>query len=215
MCVGACRYNQYMGGVDRCDQLRGSYNVEASVKTCFWYKKCFFGVVGIAVGNAFIIWRAGAEREKNKHAHSLFMQELFQALVGAPREGSRAHTTPIPPPDQVRLQRDPGHYPERGEGKKLCVYCKASGAKSKTRLCCDQCKQPLCSPLERDCFKLYHTVAALPTPLRKSVREKEKRPTAAKSPPSASVGPKRGVGRPRLRPPSNDEDAEDCVDLTI
>jgi hypothetical protein len=207
-----------MGGVDRCDQLRGSYSVEAAIKTGFWYKKCFFGIFGIAVSNAYILWREGGERMRKNQIHSHFMQELFQALVGAPREESRAHTTPAPPPNVVRLQKDPGHYPERAEGekdsKKLCVYCKAIGLKRKTRLCCDQCKQPLCSPLERNCFKLYHTVPVLPTPLRQSTREKEKHPVAAKSPPSASAGPKRGVGRPRLRPPSEDEDANGSIDLT-
>jgi hypothetical protein len=160
-----------------------------------------------------LAWR-GRQREKKKNLTLISCRNSFKRL--SVHLARRAALTPhrYPPPDEVRLQKDPGHYTERGEGKKLCVYCKASGVKSKTRLCCDQCKQPLCSPLERNCFKLYHTVPVLPTPARTSVRAKEKHPTSAKSPPSASAGPKRGVGRPRLRPPSDDEDAEDSIDLT-
>jgi hypothetical protein len=210
-----CRYNQYMGGVDRCDQLRGSYSMEAAIKTGFWYKKAFLGIYGIGVSNAYICWRTGGARERKRQGHSAFMQELFESLVGSPREQNRAHVTPIPPSDQVRLQRDPPHFFERStdgkDSKKLCVYCKATGAKHKTRLCCDQCKQPLCSPLERNCFKLYHSVIELPKPSRKSDRVK---PVQARSPPSASVGPKRPVGRPRHRPLSDDEDAVERIDLT-
>jgi hypothetical protein len=208
-----------MGGVDRCDQLRGSYCMESAIKSSFWYKKCFFGLLGISVSNMYIIWLTGGDRIKKSYVHSIFMEELFESLVGDPRQNNRAHITPPPPPDQVRLKRDPPHFCERpaSEGKdskKHCVYCKAVGVKKLTRLICDQCKQPLCSPLERNCFKMYHTVTELPKPSRKSAREKKKLPSQARSPPSACAGPKRAVGRPRLRPPSDDEDSDGAVDLT-
>jgi hypothetical protein len=108
-----------MGGVDRCDQLRGNYSVEAAIKTGFWYKKCFFGILGITVANAYIIWREGGERASKKYAHSLFMQELFQSLVGAPREEARAHTTPAPPtvPPRLGCRKTPATTPSAVERK--------------------------------------------------------------------------------------------------
>ena len=175
-----------MGGVDRCDQVRNAYNVEGAMKTKFWYKKVFFGLFGMSVGNAFIIWRIGEGRGKGEHAR--FMQELFETLVRskrasqAPPPVSRQHLPP-PPSDEVRLQRNPPHFPESTPDRRQlrCSYCKR-----KARVQCDQCKQPLCSSIERDCFKLYHTVVVLP---KIDSSKKDRR----------SVLPTKAPGRPRKK----------------
>ena len=163
------------------------------MKSKFWYKKVFFGLLGMAVGNAFIIWRIGEGRGKGEHA--LFMQELFNSLVDHTKDPSkvqRAHAPP-PPPDEVRLQRDAPHFPEGTLDRRQlrCTYCKR-----KARVQCDTCKQPLCSPSERDCFKLYHTVVDLP---KVDTSKKDRRritvlPTQARA---AASPPKGTPGRPR------------------
>jgi hypothetical protein len=45
------RYNQFMGGVDRCDQIRGTFSMdpEKALRTRFWYKKLFLGILGVAL----------------------------------------------------------------------------------------------------------------------------------------------------------------------
>ena len=179
-----------MGGVDRCDQIRNAYNVEGAMKSKFWYKKVFFGLLGMAVGNAFIIWRIGEGRGKDMHAN--FMRELFESLVGptrAPQGPSRQRDVPPPPPEEVRFQRDCQHFHVYNSEKRQlrCRYCNR-----KTRLCCDQCKQPLCSPSERDCYKLFHTVPVLSSANQKATKVSRGRPPA----PSP---PKGAPGRPRKK----------------
>ena len=127
--------------------------------------------------------------------HVNFMHELFESLVGAtrapqvPAASSRQYSVPFPPPAEVRLQRDPPHFLEdiAGQRQLRCRYCNR-----KVRLQCDQCKQPLCNPRDRDCFKLYHTVPVLPTHEQKATKVSRGRPPAP-SPPNLKGTP----GRPR------------------
>jgi hypothetical protein len=177
-----CRYNAYMGGVDRCDQVRNAYNVEGAMKSKYWYKKVFFGLLGMAVGNAFIVWRIGEGRGKGEHA--FFMQELFESLVGRSKGPSaRVRDAPPLPPDEVRLQQCPHFHEAISDGRQLrCRYCNR-----KVLLQCDTCKQPLCSPSTRDCFKLFHTVPVLPTTNQKATKVSRGRPPAP-SPPKGTPG---------------------------
>ena len=48
------KYNKYMGGVDRMDQLRSYYGVGRTGRR--WWKYVFWGVMNIGVINAQILW---------------------------------------------------------------------------------------------------------------------------------------------------------------
>ena len=70
-------FNNYMGAVDLQDQLRGVYSVEKVLRTKFWPKKLFLGLLRITTTNAFILWR-GPDKKKT---HDMFMQELLQKML--------------------------------------------------------------------------------------------------------------------------------------
>jgi hypothetical protein len=49
-------YNKYMGGVDAGDRHRSHLNLDDALHFKKWYKKLFFGLVGMMVVNASILW---------------------------------------------------------------------------------------------------------------------------------------------------------------
>ena len=49
-------YNQYMGGVDKSDQLLTSYNL--LMKSMRWWKTLFFHMVDVAVLNSYLLFQA-------------------------------------------------------------------------------------------------------------------------------------------------------------
>ena len=83
-------YNQYMGGVDRLDQLRGTYNLEDTLKTKYWYKKLFMGLFGMGLTNAYILWSRWNKPARD--GHKIFMRDLAGELLHI--EGGR-HSTAL------------------------------------------------------------------------------------------------------------------------
>ena len=49
-------YNRYMGGVDWGDRHRSHLNLDDILQFKKWYKKLFFGIVGMMVVNAATLW---------------------------------------------------------------------------------------------------------------------------------------------------------------
>ena len=76
-------YNQYMGGVDLHDQIRGVYSVEDVVRTKFWYKKLFLGLLGISLTNAFLLWK-NIRGPAVSSTHVEFMDRLIGSLSRRP-----------------------------------------------------------------------------------------------------------------------------------
>ena len=69
-------YNQYMGAVDRSDQMV-SYNAFKR-RTLKWWKKAFFHLFMLGVLNAYIVQKATAAK---KLTHRIFRIELAKQLV--------------------------------------------------------------------------------------------------------------------------------------
>ena len=61
-------YNQFMGGVDKSDQIIGTYNV--LMKCVRWWKTIFFHIVDIAIVNSYLLfteWQRMYPDEKGLH----------------------------------------------------------------------------------------------------------------------------------------------------
>jgi hypothetical protein len=71
-------YNKYMGGVDQLDQLRATFAIERMIRTNIWYKKLYFGIFGISLVNAYLIYR----HHNPTKTHEDFQIELQKDLLG-------------------------------------------------------------------------------------------------------------------------------------
>ena len=129
------QYNQYMGGVDKCDQYQSNYDIAR--KSRKWWKKVFFRMLELAVINSYIVYRAlnpEINGKKANRSHRLYrfalIHEMVQVLLDA-----RAN------PDDVanaeRNGRQSGNASSRLRGKHFpkSVYpkksvCSACGYKS-------------------------------------------------------------------------------------
>nr|CAI5823607.1 unnamed protein product [Callosobruchus analis] len=72
-------YNNYMSGVDRCNQLTSYYSCPR--KTIRWYKKIIFHLLDVTVLNAFIMYR---EKKNKKMRFAEFRDQLINLLLHLP-----------------------------------------------------------------------------------------------------------------------------------
>jgi len=158
-------YNQYMGGVDRGDQLRHYYQLR--LKSTKNYKYLFWFIVDVAITNAYILHHytvltpSSCEQQRLKW----FRLQLAEALIGdynsrqkigRPRS-STAHPQPIPVPQ---------HFPTKSEVKRRCVYCqtcRSPPCRRESRWHCADCEgsPSLCltgSADSQDCWRLWHAM---------------------------------------------------------
>lgn len=153
--VAVERYNKSMGGVDRFDQMLGTYQYPH--KSLKWYHTIFHRVRETALVNAYVIYRKADK--KNTLDPQRFRQHVIDGLLEhwAPskKQKGRPHiTTPLP------LRMTGQHFPDKFEDKKYkpdCEVCsdRRKGCRKQTSFCCKQCNVPLCiSP----CFERYHTL---------------------------------------------------------
>ena len=156
------KYNQFMGGVDKCDQLNQYYSfVRRSVK---WYKKVFFWLLEICVVNSYLLYKLSRNPPMPRKKLTLlaFRKELVQNLVSIQTYDSHSP----PPPRKGRPAQDPPmqrldgklHILEKSyDGKRRkCVVCNARGDRSETVHFCKSCNShPALHPAP--CFGLFHT----------------------------------------------------------
>ncbi|KAK3784705.1 hypothetical protein RRG08_032160 [Elysia crispata] len=153
----AHEYNQYMGAVDRSDQMV-SYNAFKR-RTLKWWKKAFFHLFMLGVLNAYIVQKATAAK---KLTHRIFRRELAKQLL--------IPEAPAPP---LRLPEETGnsslfrltarHFPKLIEPKagakrknpqRDCAVCTQPEKRKQSRYECPCCNVGLhVDP----CFRLYHT----------------------------------------------------------
>ena len=92
------RYNMYMGGVDKADQLLSYYGF--AQRTVKWWRHAFFHLFGNAVVNAYILYRISTQPGwKLDHKH--FRIELAKGLLGGVLHQPSHHMNVLPP--QARL----------------------------------------------------------------------------------------------------------------
>ena len=133
-------YNQYMGGVDRGDQLRQYYRVRC--KTRKFYQKIFWFLFNSCVVNAFILHKnfVPVNNMSAKEATvRAFRVRLAESLIGQYCSQQR-YCLPEPVRDAARVSSTPptkrrreetgspchrgtdGHFPFKGHWSR-CVYC--------------------------------------------------------------------------------------------
>ncbi len=160
------RYNQFMNGVDRSDQMLACHNV---IRKCHaWWKVLFFHLIDIAVVNGFILFQQHRSREPDNPALQRrstytivdFREEVVRQLCGLAEydrppvnETVRADTTG---------QFDTVHIPELAEGrvKRQCVVCYAAGrGQRQVRTYCSapQCNKYLHVGGGYNCFREWHS----------------------------------------------------------
>ncbi|XP_044164604.1 piggyBac transposable element-derived protein 4-like [Acropora millepora] len=142
-------YNKYMGGVDRNDELLGTYCcVRNSMK---WTKKVAFPFMEESLLNAHILYKKSGGREPLLK----FKLDCISALLAA------SSTDPMAPDASDRFSGR--HFPElipptakKQTPQKKCEVCSKEGQRKESKYQCGQCNTHpgLCAA---PCFKIYHT----------------------------------------------------------
>ena len=147
-------YNNYMGGVDRNDQLRQYYHVR--LKSRKYYKYLFWMIFDVTITNAYLLSQMSLTIDKRatksvKDFRVCLSKELLEGYCTRKRRGRRPRLSP------KKFHCD--HFPEKGDGKQhRCDYCRLQGKRSETKWFCSDCNVYLCHKGCRstDCFILYH-----------------------------------------------------------
>ena len=159
-----CQYNNYMNGLDKCDQYLNYYSMGR--KSIKWWKIVFFRLIELCVVNAIIIYfHKNADIALKRQAHKYFREalarELVQELLDAkenPHNENADVSAQCQSKELVRLRGKHfpvSQYPKRGR----CVRCGYEKNKSKkykdkkTSNFCEKCLKFIC----RECFQIYHT----------------------------------------------------------
>ena len=152
--VAVERYNQNMAGVDRFDQIVGTYQYPH--KSLKWYHTLYHRVRETALVNGYIIYKKA--EKNNTLTPQKFCQHVIDGLLAhwhsSKKRAGRPSITPLP-------QRMTGqHFPHKFEDKKHkpdCEVCsdRKKGRRRQTSFCCKQCNVPLCVT---PCFERYHTL---------------------------------------------------------
>ncbi len=69
------KYNQYMQGVDRHDNLRERFSIAKGSSFKKWYRKLGFALVDIAISNVYVLW-CKCDEKNRRDAHMHFHQRL-------------------------------------------------------------------------------------------------------------------------------------------
>ena len=147
-------YNEFMGGVDRGDQLRGYYSCRT--KSRKFYKYIFHFLLDVAITNAFVLYKHYAACSKYKNIRD-FRVQLAKELIGdycsrrkAGRQGSFLKNLPLRHFPVKLTSEDPSR-----RNRQRCARCPK---RVDTQWFCQECAVPLChtGKPSTDCFLLWH-----------------------------------------------------------
>ena len=147
-------YNAYMGGVDLCDQMKVSYELDQKSKVRF-YLRVFFDFLDISVVTSKIVY----DKIQSTAAMSCmdFRFSLARSMIGTFTNRKRAISTSRP------LKRSNGeiaavvdHLPQFATTRARCVYCSLIKLENHTFIQCRKCHIPLCLQKEGNCFYEHH-----------------------------------------------------------
>ncbi len=119
-------YNQYMGGVDKIDQLVTYYGFRHCSKK--WWKRAFFRLMELAMVNAYILYCYNHPNKRERLTHLRFRLEVATALLETTRPTPVHHHIPIAP-DGLPLRLTGRHFPEPAGGRPDCKVCSDRGGK--------------------------------------------------------------------------------------
>ncbi|XP_052083040.1 piggyBac transposable element-derived protein 4-like [Mytilus californianus] len=146
-------YHNYMGGVDRNNQLRAKTPVGRPAKK--WWKYLFFYIINLCITNAFIVMNESVGYQPRKKRYSLldFRIDIAKQLIGNFTKRNRRIVNQQPNNNHVsvRLNRT----------KRRCKWCTKQGEKKRkeTVYGCSNCNIHLC---RESCFEHYHQQHGLP-----------------------------------------------------
>jgi hypothetical protein len=162
-------YNQYMGGVDLCDQNASYYGVgRRAVK---WWKCIMRHLINLSINNAYLVWRAtlpplvvapAVLKKRREYTAKLFRIDVCKQLRGDyAATVTNRHRRRLPDPGAVLM--DPrvavSHKAELTATQRVCNYCVRKGKKTdagnalRSRTRCIQCDLYLCL---MPCFQEHH-----------------------------------------------------------
>ncbi|XP_063442592.1 piggyBac transposable element-derived protein 4-like [Mytilus trossulus] len=146
-------YHNYMGGVDRNNQLSAKTPVGRPAKK--WWKYLFFYMINLCITNAYIVLSESVGYPPRKKRYSLldFRIEIEKQLTGNFTKRTKKTVNKQPNKDHVsvRLNRN----------KRRCKWCTKQGDKKRkeTVYGCINCNIHLC---KESCFGQYHEEHGLP-----------------------------------------------------
>ena len=157
----AIEYNKYMGGCDRANSLRQSYNTYLTHKKR-WYMSLFYYGLDVLLVNAFIFRNARAHDDQQQ-SHKKFRIEVATLFAGrALGGGAGADRVDYNTEKRRRTAADilpairlhPGaHLVVQTGHARICAWCYKSAKKqNKTVYMCKTCDLPL----HPDCFEIFH-----------------------------------------------------------
>jgi Transposase IS4/DDE_Tnp_1-like zinc-ribbon len=148
-------YNQFMGGVDRVDQVLTPYSTAR--KSIKWYKKMFFHLIDICIYNSKCIYE---HTRKTKISYKDFLLMLVKDIMSeCPPERRQRGRPQMNAVDDDRLRGN--HFPGWGS-KSDCTLCRRKGMRSATRIICQTCQVHVCLTKNKNCFSEFHTKVDLP-----------------------------------------------------
>ena len=147
-------YDMYMGGVDLCDQMKVSYEVNQRSKVKF-YLRVFFDFLDISIVNSKIVYN---KIQSTAAISSMdFRFNLARSMIGTFSNRKRAIPTLQP------LKRSKGeiimvvdYLPQFASTCARCAYCSLIKLENHTFIRCMKCHIPLCLQKERNCFYEHH-----------------------------------------------------------
>ncbi len=143
--VAVERYNVSMAGVDRFDQMLGTYQYPH--KSLKWYHTLYYRTRETALVNGYIIYKKVEFRQR-------VIDGLLEHWTCTRKRKGRPSIALLP------LRMTGQHFPDKYENKRYkpdCEVCsdRSTGCRRQTSFCCKQCNVPLCiSP----CFERFHTL---------------------------------------------------------
>ena len=155
------QYNQFMGGVDRSDQLLSYYGF--SHRTVKWWRRAAFHLLDMAIVNSYVLYsslHAGRKLTHEQFRIELAKELLLQASVNVADDMSACHgrlQRPLPPQARLTERHFPSHLPCTPSGRmgqKECMVCsKKRGHRRKTTsFMCDHWQHLMCII---SCFEFF------------------------------------------------------------
>ena len=146
-------YNTYMGGVDLCDQMKVSYEVDRRSKVRF-YLRVFFDFLDISVVNLKTVYD---KIQSTSAMSSIFRFSLARSMIRNFSNRKRAIPTSRPSKrskGEIAMVVD--HLPRFSATRARCAYRSLIKLENRTFIRCMKCNIPLCLQKERNCFYEHH-----------------------------------------------------------
>ena len=142
-------YNQFMGGVKLCDQMKLEYKVDRRIKFCF-YLRVFFEFFDIIISRLI--------------QHDCYQQWISDAVLHKRRFSifpNRKRAISTSRPTKQLIGESIGivnHLPDYSISWSWarCALCAKQKIENRTYVCCVSCNRSLCLQKERNCFKNFH-----------------------------------------------------------